>query len=100
MLYSATWGHLTRCCQFDDGIQQLAETTYKDALEKHGCLDMEVLQFLEWIASAANTDVAQVMMDTQHLIRIQLNNEQKWATVVGIRRANWLICKPNTAKHF
>jgi len=39
----------------------------------------------DWIASAANTDLAQVMIDTQHLIRIQLNNEQKWATVVGIR---------------
>ena len=39
------WGHLTRCCQFDDGTRQLAEITYKDALEKHGCLDMEDLQF-------------------------------------------------------
>jgi len=39
----------------------------------------------DWIASAANTDLAQVMIDTQHLIRVQLNNEQKWATVVGIR---------------
>ena len=26
-------GHLTRCCQFDDGTRQLAEITYKDALE-------------------------------------------------------------------
>jgi len=42
---SAAWGHLTRCCQFDDGTRQLAEITYKDALEKHGCLDMEDLQF-------------------------------------------------------
>ena len=30
-----------------------------------------------------NTDLAQVMIDTQHSIHIQLNNEQKWATVVG-----------------
>ena len=37
----------------------------------------------DWIASAANTDLAQVMIDTQHLIRIQSNNEQKWAKVVG-----------------
>ena len=46
------WGHLTRCCQFDDGTRQLAEITYKDALEKYGCLDMEDLQceaeFLTW----------------------------------------------------
>ena len=42
---SAAWDHLTRCCQFDDGTRQLAEITYKDALEKHGCLDMEDLQF-------------------------------------------------------
>ena len=39
----------------------------------------------DWIASAANTDLAQVMIDIQHSIRIQLNNEQKWATVVGMR---------------
>ena len=31
------------------------------------------------------------MMDTQHLIRIQLNNEQKWATVVGIREEGKLV---------
>jgi len=43
------------------------------------------------IASAANADLAQVMMDTQHLIRIQLNNEQKWATVVGIREEGKLV---------
>jgi len=46
---------------------------------------------LDWIASAANTDLAQVMIDTQHLIRIQLNNEQKWATVVGIREEGKLV---------
>ena len=33
---SAAWGHLTRCCQFDDGTRQLAEITYKDALENTG----------------------------------------------------------------
>jgi len=48
----AVWGHLTRCCKFDDGTRQLAEITYKDALKKHGCLDMEDLQyeaeFLTW----------------------------------------------------
>ena len=118
ILCSATWGHLTRCCQFDDGTRQLAEITYKDALEKHGCLDLEDLQYEaefltwdqasqnsftfachltstigirvswdpfnpDWIASATNTDLAQVLIDTQHLIHIQLKNEQKWATVVG-----------------
>ena len=122
IICSAAWGHLTRCCQFDDGTRQLAEITYKDALEKHGCLDMEDLQYEaefltwdqasqnsstfachltstigirvswdpfnpDWIASAANADLAQVMMNTQHLIHI-LNshkNEQKWAKVVEIR---------------
>jgi len=52
ILCSAMWGHLTRCCQFDDGTRQLAEITYKDALEKYGCLDMEDLhfeaEFLTW----------------------------------------------------
>ena len=36
MICSATWGHLTRCCQFDDGTRQLAEITYKDALKNTG----------------------------------------------------------------
>ena len=36
----------------------------------------------DWIASAANADLAQVMINTQHPIHIQLKNEQKWATVV------------------
>ena len=31
------------------------------------------------IASATNADLAQVLIDTQQLIHIQLNNEQKWA---------------------
>ena len=31
------------------------------------------------------------MIDTQHLIRIQLNNEQKWATVVWIREEGKLV---------
>jgi len=52
ILCPAVWGHLTRCCQFDDRTRQLAETTYKDASKKHGCLDMEDLQyeaeFLTW----------------------------------------------------
>jgi len=39
----AVWGHPTCCYQFDDGTRQLAEISYKDALEKHGCLDMEDL---------------------------------------------------------
>jgi len=120
------WVHLTRCCQFDDGTRQLAEITCKDALEQHGCLDMEDFQFEaefwtwdqasqnsftfayhltstirirvswdlfnpDWIASAANTDLAQLMIDTQHLIHIQLNNEQKWAKVVGIREEGKLV---------
>ena len=59
ILCSATWGHLTRCCQFDDGTRQLAEITYKDTLEKHGCLDMEDLQFeaefLTWDQASQNS---------------------------------------------
>ena len=55
------WGHLTRCCQFDDGTRQLAEITYKDALEKHRCLDMEHLQFepefLTWDQASQNSFV-------------------------------------------
>jgi len=39
----------------------------------------------DWIASAANTELAQVMIDTQHSIRIQLNNAETRATVVEIR---------------
>jgi len=39
----------------------------------------------DWIASAANADLAQVMIDTQHLIHIQLKNEQKWAKVVEVK---------------
>jgi len=45
----------------------------------------------DWIGSTANTDLAQVMIDTQHLIRIHLKNEQKWAKVVGIREEGKLI---------
>ena len=56
---SAMWVHLTRCCQFDDGTRQLAEITYKDALEKYGCLDMEDLQygaeFLTWDQASQNS---------------------------------------------
>jgi len=122
IICSAAWGHLTRCCQFDDRTRQLAEITYKDALEKHGCLGIEYLQFEaefltwdqasqiinsfafachltstigirvswdpfnpDWIASAANADLAQVMIDTQHLIYIRRKNEQKRAIFVELR---------------
>jgi len=126
IICSATWGHLTRCCQFDDGTRQLAEITYKDALEKHGYLDMEDLQFEvefltwdqasqnsftfachltstrgirvnwdrfnpDWIASAANADLAQVMINTQHPIHIQLKNEQTWAAVVEAKEEGKLV---------
>ena len=97
IICSATWCHLTRCCQFDDGTRQLDEITYKDALE-NGCLDMEdqfEVEFLtwdqasqnsftfachltstigirvhwdpfnpDWIASAANINLAEVMIKT------------------------------------
>ena len=124
-----------RCCQFDDRTRQLAEITYKDALEQHGCLDLEDLQYEaefltwdqasqnlftfachltstikirvswdpfnpDWIASATNTDLAQVMIDTQHFIHIQLINEQKWAKVVGLsEEGKQSRCKLQTAKH-
>ena len=126
IICSAAWGHLTRCCQFDDGTRQLAEITCKDALEKHRCLDMEDLQFEvefltwdqasqnsftfachltstigirvswdpfnpDWIASAANADLAQVMINTQHPIHIQLKNEQKWAKVVEVKDEGRLV---------
>jgi len=126
IICSATWGHFTRCCQFDDGTRQLAEITYKDALEKHGCLDMEDLQFEaefltwdqanlnsftfachltstigirvnwdpfnpDWIASAANVDLAQVMINTQDPIHIHLKNEQKWSTVVETKEEGKLV---------
>jgi len=116
IICSVSWGHLTRCCQFDDGTRQLAEITYKDALVKHGCLDMEDFQFEaefltwdqasqnscafacrltitlgirlswdpvnpDWIASAENIDLAQAMINTQHLLHVQFQNEQKWAKV-------------------
>jgi len=59
IICSATWGHLTRCYQFDDGTQQLAEITYKDAQEQHGYLDMEDLQFeaefLTWDQASQNS---------------------------------------------
>ena len=45
----------------------------------------------DWIASAANTHLAQVMIDTQHLIHIQLNNGQKWAQVVGTREEGKIV---------
>jgi len=53
----------------------------------------------DWIASAANTDLAQVMIDTQHLIHIQLNNEQKWAkSWASGMRAKLSRCKLQMAK--
>ena len=59
IICSDAWGHWTQCCQFDDGTRQLAEITYKDALEKHGCLDMEDLQFeaefLTWEQASQNS---------------------------------------------
>jgi len=45
----------------------------------------------DWIASAANADLAQVMMNTQHLIQIQLKNEQKWAKVVEVKDEGKLV---------
>jgi len=45
----------------------------------------------DWIASAANANLAQVMMDTQHLTHIQLKNEQKWAKVVEVRDEGKLV---------
>ena len=61
IICSAVWGHLTRCYQFDDGTRQLAEITYKNTLEKHGCLDMEDLQFesefLTWDQASQNSFV-------------------------------------------
>jgi len=58
IICSAIWDHLTRCFQFDDETRQLAEITYKDALEIHGCLDMEDLQFeaefLTWDQASLN----------------------------------------------
>jgi len=57
----SVWGHLTRCCQFDDGTRQLAEITYNSALEKHGYLDVEDLQFeaefLTWDQASQNSFV-------------------------------------------
>jgi len=45
----------------------------------------------DWIASAANADVAQVMINTQHPIHIQLKNEQKWAKVVEVKDEGKLV---------
>ena len=55
----------------------------------------------DWIASAANTDLAQVMLDTQHLIRIQLNKVQIGATVVEIREeGKWVIMQTEHGETF
>jgi len=45
----------------------------------------------DWIASAANADLAQVVINTQHPIHIQLKNEQKWATVVEAKDEGKLV---------
>jgi len=109
----AEWGHLTRCSQLDDGTRQLAEVTYKDALQKHGCLDTEDLQYEaefltwdqasqntfvfachltstlgirvswnpfhpDWIASATNICIAQVMINTQYLVHTVVQHKDKW----------------------
>jgi len=59
ILCPAVCGHLTRCCEFDDGTRQLAEITHQDALIKHGCLDIEDLlfkvKFLTWDQANQNT---------------------------------------------
>ena len=120
------WGHLTRCCQFDDGTRQLAQITYKDASEKHGCFDMEDLQFEaefltwdqasqnsfvfachltstlgikvswdpfnpDWIASAANIDLAQAIITTQHLVHIQQKNEWKRTQTMEVSAEGKLV---------
>jgi len=45
----------------------------------------------DWIASAANVDLAQVMINTQHPIHIQSKNEQKWAKVVEVKDEGRLV---------
>jgi len=45
----------------------------------------------DWIASAANVNLAEVMINTQHSIHIHLKNEQKWATVVETKKAGKLV---------
>ena len=62
--------------------KQLAEITYKDALEQHGCLDMEDLQFeaefLTWDQASLNsftfachlTSTMEFESAGTHLIRI------------------------------
>jgi len=45
----------------------------------------------DWIASAANADLAQAIINTQHLIHIQLKNEQKWAKVVEVKDKGKLV---------
>ena len=39
----------------------------------------------DWIASAANIDLAQAMITTQHLVHIQHKNGWKWAKAIGRR---------------
>ena len=75
----------------DDGTRQLAEITYKDAVEKHGCLVNWDPFNPDWIASAANVNLAHVMINTQHPIYIHLKNEQIWATVVETKEEEKLV---------
>jgi len=46
---------------------------------------------LDWIASAANANLAQVMINIKHKIHIQLKNEQKWAKVVEVKEEGKLV---------
>jgi len=45
----------------------------------------------DWIASAANIDLAQAMINTQHPIRIQFKNKQKWAKVIEVMDEGKLV---------
>ena len=88
---SAACGHLTQCCQFDDGTRQLAKITYKDALEKHGCLDMEDLQFeaefLTWDQASQNSFTFACHLTSTLDIRVKW----RWATVVESQEEGKLV---------
>jgi len=45
----------------------------------------------DWIASAANVDLAQVMINTSHIIHIRSKNEQQWAKVVKVKDEGRLV---------
>jgi hypothetical protein len=67
---SDSWAYDTTC----DGTRQLAEITYKDALEKHGCLDMEDLQFeaefITWDQASQNSFVFACHLTSKLGIRV------------------------------